>query len=140
MGPKDWVLGHIRTDLVTFPSGLPCLVPEQVPHATVSVTGVVLFGGQPVTVTCDTGYGVNGTTVTTQTLRCNTDQTLDAPHPCLGRVILIYAKIYLICTFIIKIITLICLIVRIVVYIYIYFMYVYVYIYIYIYIYTYTYI
>ena len=98
---KDWLLGHVRTDLVPVLSGLPCLVPEQVPHATVSVSGVVLYGGQPVTVTCDTGYGVNGTKVTTQKLRCNTDQTLETPHPCLGGDILVYLNFFLISTFII---------------------------------------
>ena len=119
MGPTDWLLFHVRTDLVTCPSGLPCLVPERVPHATVSVSGVVLYGGQSVKVTCDTGYGVNGTKVTTQTLKCNTDQTLDTPQPCLGGGILIYFW-FLISTFIIKIITLICMIILIVVYIYIF--------------------
>ena len=44
-----------------------------------------MFGDEPVTVTCDVGYGVNGnSTWMTQVIKCRTDGTFGEPQPCLG--------------------------------------------------------
>ncbi|KAK2173065.1 hypothetical protein NP493_905g00052 [Ridgeia piscesae] len=64
-------------------TGKPCLVPDAIPNAVTSSSGVVRFGDGPVTVTCKTGYGINGTTDTTQTIKCNADQTFETvAYPC----------------------------------------------------------
>ena len=66
-----------------YVSEKPCLVPETILHANTSKTGVVLFGDQ-VTVECHDGYGVNGSTVKTQTIKCKADQKFEDTVSCQG--------------------------------------------------------
>ena len=86
----DYVL-YFMTSL--YVSEKPCLVPERIPHATTSKTGVVLFDDvDEVKVTCNTGYGVNGSSAKTQNIKCEANQTFKKIVPCLGKftLILIY--------------------------------------------------
>ena len=54
-------------------------------HATLSKSGVVLFGSPPVMVTCDQGYGINASlALTTQSISCLPDQSFEEASPCLG--------------------------------------------------------
>ena len=74
---------HTHLSLL-FVSGKPCVVPA-IPNAVTSPSGVVLFGDGPVTVTCKLGYGINGTTEKTQTIKCKADQTFETvAFPCQG--------------------------------------------------------
>ncbi|KAI0223265.1 hypothetical protein LSAT2_025516 [Lamellibrachia satsuma] len=67
-----------------YVSEKPCLVPERIPHATTSKTGVVLFDDvDEVKVTCNTGYGVNGSSAKTQNIKCEANQTFKKIVPCL---------------------------------------------------------
>jgi len=71
-----------------------CFITENIPHATTGKSRVVFFGDS-VTVKCDKGYGVNGSTVDTQTITCNADETFDDPCECEGMVKLTYTFIHL---------------------------------------------
>ena len=69
-----------------------CFIQESIPHATTGKSGVVFFGDS-VTFTCERGYGVNGSTVDTQTIMCNAGETFDGLGQCKG-------MLKLTCTFI----------------------------------------
>ena len=82
---------HFTLKLLLFVSGKPCLIPQGILHATLSHSGVVVFGDEPVTVTCDVGYGINGnSTQMTQAIRCMADGTFGEPQPCLGGFVWVY--------------------------------------------------
>ena len=56
-------------------------------HATLSKSGVVLFGSSAAMVTCDCdqGYGINASSaLTTQSISCLPDQSFEEASPCLG--------------------------------------------------------
>ena len=81
----DYVL-YLMTSLNV--SEKPCLVPERIPHANTSKTGVVLFD-EEVTVTCNTGYGVNGSSEKIQNIKCEASQTFKKTMPCQSKFTLI---------------------------------------------------
>ena len=66
-------------------SGKPCLVPKRIPHATIiPKTEVAVFGDQ-VKVTCNRGYGVNGSSHSeTQHIQCKPNQIFEETMPCQG--------------------------------------------------------
>ena len=68
---------------LTYPA-LQCLVPDIV-DASTDLTGLVDYLTQ-VVITCDVGYGIEGSaTVTTHTLECWANKTFADPPMCLGK-------------------------------------------------------